>query len=74
MNRVLDMSNSLWMGSKNNNFFEYFFKKKINGTNISYIMSYMTYKTRHYDQWVLDFKKLETESCSTFIMTNYDDV
>jgi hypothetical protein len=35
------------MGSKNDNFFDDFFNKKLNGTNISYIMSYMICEYKH---------------------------
>ena len=40
MNQFLDVSNSLWTCSKINIFDN--FSQKINGTNINYIMSYMT--------------------------------
>ena len=47
MNRFLDGLNSLWTGSKNIYIFSVKFPKKINGANINYIMSYMTFEYKH---------------------------
>jgi hypothetical protein len=47
MNRFLDASNLLWKGYEKTNFFDNFFPKKINGTHISYIISYMTCEYKH---------------------------
>ena len=47
MNRFLDVSNSLWTGSKNKYIFLTNFPKKMNDANINYIMSYMTCECEH---------------------------
>jgi hypothetical protein len=46
MNRFMDVSNSLWTGSKHNNFLIKN-SKEVNDTNINYIMSYMTCEYKH---------------------------